>query len=115
MLHFLLKRGVLVVCAALPVKAWCVLHFLLKRGVLIVCAQVIWRASPASSVCWPSLRSCLWPTPSHRCVLPQPFITPSHVTLQHKTSLEPRGIFVEITKIHCMGQNYQFLFYARNH
>lgn len=50
---------VFLACAALPVKVTCL---------LIVFAQAIWRASPASSVCWPSLRCCLWPTPSHRCV-----------------------------------------------
>ncbi len=38
-----------------------------------------------------------------------------YVTLDHKTILSRWGIFVTIAKIHCMGQNYRFFFYAKNH
>ncbi len=38
-----------------------------------------------------------------------------YVTLEHKTVLSRWGIFVAIAKNTCMGQNYQFLFYAKNH
>ncbi len=32
-----------------------------------------------------------------------------------KPVLSRRGIFIAIVKKHCMGQKYQFLFYAKNH
>ncbi len=39
-----------------------------------------------------------------------------YVTLDHKTSLKSLGYICRNSqKIHCMGQNYTFFFYAKNH
>ncbi len=37
------------------------------------------------------------------------------VTLEHKTSLKSRGIFVAIAKNTLYGSKYAFFFYAKNH